>query len=273
MTRFKRPFYADEKAGIVAFVGIVALAVFLVTVCVTHVRFKNEAHNAMVVVEFVDGSCSGVHVGDGRIITARHCTEKEVEFTLYGVRFEVVLSLTTAVVHSRYASEAEADVIYIDPTHDFAILKLRDGRVLPHKAVLACRHPLIGEAVILGGSPHGLGPLFTAGVVIRGERREPPDEPVAFWESVFLVDGTSGPGMSGGPVYDSAGYVIGIHVGSIKGDGRFAFELPAIIICHETAPKPVFVPDPEPAPIPPSPFIDPTPIAAIVTCNSGSLLG
>jgi S1-C subfamily serine protease len=92
---------------------------------------------------------------------------------------------------------------------DAALVHVRDGPPLTVGAV-ANRSPVLGEWVLMAGSPHDSNePCVTWGVMCG-------------WYSLeeIAIDGAIIPGMSGGPVLNELGEVCGMNVATTLPPGR-----------------------------------------------------
>ncbi|WP_089177238.1 serine protease [Bosea sp. AS-1] len=133
------------------------------------------------------GHGSGAYIGDGYIVTAAH----------------VVAGGAAVTVKSDDDKERAARVLWINADFDVALLRIKDEMGIS-VASLGCREPAVGENVSLAGNPASLEFITTYGR-IAGKARK-----VGGLESVMVVDATVAPGMSGGPVFDADGRVVGL---------------------------------------------------------------
>lgn len=137
------------------------------------------------------GHGSGVHIGNGYILTAAHVVENRDEMTITD-------SLGKAV---------KGAVLWKNKDYDVALIHVDDHENLS-RSRLSC-HPVfaIGDRVEAVGNPVDLEWVHTWGRVSgRIEERGP-------WKLSVITDLAVGPGMSGGPVFDIRGNVIGLAVG------------------------------------------------------------
>jgi S1-C subfamily serine protease len=133
---------------------------------------------------------SGVHLGDGAVLTASH----------------VLDGATAALVKPEDGPHVPATLLWAAPDYDIALMRA-DAPLKAGIAELACREPILGEDIEIAGSPLDLGFVHTWGRV-AGPIAERDD-----WKSAFIADVTNAWGMSGAPVFDRAGRVLGIDVG------------------------------------------------------------
>jgi serine protease Do len=102
--------------------------------------------------------------------------------------------------------EFPAKVVGIDKTTDVAVLKIA-ARDLPVVKIGDPAHVRVGEWVLAIGSPFGFENSATAGIVSARSRALPNEGYVPFLQTDVAVN----PGNSGGPLFDTAGEVIGIN--------------------------------------------------------------
>lgn len=102
--------------------------------------------------------------------------------------------------------EFKAKVLGIDKPSDVAVLKI-DARNLPTVRIGSAARTRVGEWVLAIGSPFGFENSATAGIVSATSRSLPDDSYVPFIQTDVAVN----PGNSGGPLFNTAGEVIGIN--------------------------------------------------------------
>lgn len=143
---------------------------------------------ATVKVVLKTGHGSGVHIGNGFVLTAAHVAgdEKSVQ-------------LKTKDGQSR-----QADVLWINNAYDIALLRTSPA-TLP-AAHLDCAAVKAGSAIEAIGNPLAVEFVSSTGKIAGASREVGP------WKSVYVTDITTVMGMSGGPVF-SDGNLVGITVG------------------------------------------------------------
>lgn len=136
-----------------------------------------------------EGTCSGVHIGGGNILTAAHCAEGE-KFTVKSDDGMV---------------EKPATVMWASIRFDIALMRANIAGAVA-SSELACRAIKVGDDVRVDGNPMGWSWISVWGRVAGAQ--------LAFltWPEVIPLDVTGGPGDSGGPVYDANGAIVGIVV-------------------------------------------------------------
>jgi S1-C subfamily serine protease len=137
-----------------------------------------------------EGHGSGVHTGNRYIITAAH----------------VVGSLKAVKVKAKHGGESEADVLWVNKAHDIALLRAKELQGVAVSQI-ECGVPAIGQHIEAIGAPGPLEFIHAYGRVSSEVQSNP------HWASYFIAAMVVGPGMSGGPVFDARGKVVGIVVG------------------------------------------------------------
>lgn len=135
---------------------------------------------------------SAVHIGNGKYLTAAHVA--------------VMLNDKTEVHFDDGSKQVGVEVMWANTKYDIALIQV-DGSELVEARDVACTDPKIGDIVTSEGNP--LGFLF---VTTYGRVSSAP-QPAGHWASVFNMDANVAPGMSGGPVFNEAGDIVGINVG------------------------------------------------------------
>lgn len=140
------------------------------------------------------GHGSGVYIGQGLILTAAHVvdTAKDGKVT----------------IKTEIGNIIKGRVLWAAKTQDVALLRVESHYGL-RAAKLSCRELEIGEIINARGSP---GPIefFTSWGRVAGSKRS-----LGRWEVAYLTDMTAVMGMSGGPVMDASGAVVGLVVGGL----------------------------------------------------------
>src|ERR1700709_311382 len=119
----------------------------------------------------------------------------------------------------------KAKVIGTDPRTDVALIKVEGGSNFPF-AKLANGSPRIGDWVLAGGNPFGLGGTVTAGIVSARGR----DIGAGPYDDFIQIDAPVNKGNSGGPTFDVDGNVIGVNTAIFSPSGGsvgIAFAIPA----------------------------------------------
>lgn len=164
----------------------VLAAVLILTGCQNPKAFQ-VGSTVKVVLE--KGHGSGVHIGNGYVLTAGH----------------VVAENKSVKIQFDDKSFLPADVMWSSAAKDVALVRFKDnGRVAASN--LSCRVAGPGERITARGSPMWMEYLSFEGR-INGNPLN-----IAAFNDVLPADLTILPGMSGGGVFDDAGNVIGISV-------------------------------------------------------------
>lgn len=134
-----------------------------------------------------NGHGSGVHIGNGLVLTAAH-----------------VASVDDLTVSAQDGEEYEATILWTAGVADVALLKI-DYDGLP-SAMMDCAIQDSGTEITSWGNPMYLDFVSSTGV-IAGEPRD-----VGQLKNVYVTDTTTIMGQSGGPVFAN-GRLVGITVG------------------------------------------------------------
>lgn len=154
------------------------------------------------------GFCSGTHIGDGLVVTAAHCTDvvdKPQIYTSLGGKVDA------------------ATLLWANKTYDVALYYAPGLEKLAKSAEVSCRAGLQGEPIWSVNNPLGQLFLRQVGYVMEGDLL--PSLPysegfgtptIQVWEDHQLMFLPTGPGASGGPVYDRANRLMGVIVGQFN---------------------------------------------------------
>jgi len=99
-------------------------------------------------------------------------------------------------------NEGELEIIAVDVVNDLAIVKPETG--IDHYLTLSKANPVQGETIYSLGNPRGIGMSVNPGTY-NGLKEH------SFYPRIHFT-GSVNPGMSGGPVLNEAGQVVGVNV-------------------------------------------------------------
>ena len=131
----------------------------------------------------------------------------------------VVSEVGQQVLLERNTGSWRAEVVGRDRARDLAVLRV-DGKPVGAKPLWQkprANKPRVGDALLLVGSPYGLGGTVTSGVVSRVRPKE------------IQTDAAANPGNSGGPAVDRKGRVVGVLVAG--GGENLNFAVPISRLC------------------------------------------
>lgn len=135
------------------------------------------------------GHGSGVHIGNGYVLTAAHVTRGR-----------------TATLRLSDGTEIAAETLWENKSYDVALLRT-EARL--QVAPLSCRSLTSGERIVAHGNPMSLEFVSAHGYVVGAAQQLGP------WQSAMPVDMTIVMGMSGGGVLDRDGQVVGLAIGVV----------------------------------------------------------
>lgn len=167
------------------------------------------------------GHGSGVHLGNGFILTAGHVTE-DAQY------IDVVDTL---------GAHHHGEILWYNHAYDVSLVYISDYRSVA-KARLSCKDPKIGQAIRIEGNPGDVDFATTWGRVSAfGKVGYENIDGKGLWKRLITLDITAAPGDSGGPVYDDeTGEVLGILVSGMilpmRGTFPYSYMVGGREICH-----------------------------------------
>lgn len=167
--------------------AILAFAV-LISFSAIHAPDKSLA-SSVVILESGPAHGSGVHLGNGLILTAQH-----------------VAKIKHLRVRTEHGATAPTRVLWSNDLYDLALLQI-DAPLAPlnlKSSRLSCALPKSGAEVTLAGNPLDLEFVSTYGRIAG---------PPRMWGDTLVIPVSSTMiwGMSGGPAFNSNGDVVGIN--------------------------------------------------------------
>ena len=108
-----------------------------------------------------------------------------------------------------------ATVIGSDELTDVALIKVIASRALPSVQWGDLRQAEVGDWVLAGGNPFGLGGTVTAGIISARGR----DLGAGPFDNFLQLDAPINPGNSGGPIFNMDGQVIAISTAIVSPSG------------------------------------------------------
>lgn len=199
---------------------LVGGAIYIASFYISEPSTRPSPLDAVMKVEMKDGHGSGVQLGGGLILTARHVVVDEEGDFEEGIK-----------VRDASGFSSDAKVLWVSKDYDAALLKTSyAGPAAP----LRCTAIGMGEGVAAAGSPGSLNFITTYGHVSSAGPMLLKRSAVGDVEALTM-DINAGQGMSGGPIFDAQHRVVGI-VSMITNPknlgGSFTFAIPATDICR-----------------------------------------
>lgn len=163
------------------------------------VEISKMAKASTVFIKTESGTGSGFVIANEYVATNHHVIKDDK-------------SISVRLIGS--SEEFEGSLVVQDSKHDLAIIRVHS---LKAPALMLSRNstPEQGSKVYVYGNPRGLEGSFSSGEVaaIRGN-------------NYIQITAPISPGSSGGPVFDSRGYVIGVTVATIKDSQNLNLAIP-----------------------------------------------
>ena len=165
-----------------------------------------------VLVTVLGGHGSGVVLPGGYVLTAAHVVKVSPD--------KIMIST------DRGQDTADVEVLWISVETDIALLKIKDAEFVENvgSADLSCEALAVGDDVRAEGNP------FDMRFVSQWGKVGSLPQAIGHWPLAISIGAPLAPGMSGGPVYDMDGRVVGINVG-IGQVGGFYLAVPSTVAC------------------------------------------
>lgn len=152
-----------------------------------------DTRSSVVKVMVGSGHGSGVYIGSGIVLTAAHVLAGAAD--------------STVRIKTEGKNLLDGEVLWINKARDVGAIRVATTTGLK-AAFLSCIDPQMGDQITARGNP-GFAEFFTSwGHVSDAIKHE-----IGPWAQALIVDASISPGQSGGPVFDSAGRVVGLAVG------------------------------------------------------------
>jgi len=175
----------------------------------------NDPLASVLKVELAEGHGSGVMISPGMFVTAAH----------------VAGDNETVKLIDSTGHEAEGKILWTSKQFDIAVGSIGPG-IGQHPAPLSCQSTTPGESITAIGNPLTADFIRSRGIV-SGKEFTADDH-----EQAVMVDLTVLPGMSGGPVFNEHGAVVGIVVSLLTlgpmpiGITHFGRMVPSTQVCR-----------------------------------------
>jgi serine protease Do len=154
---------------------------------------------------------------DGYILTSAHVIDSATAVKV------------TVLSPSGRPEDYPARVVGVDEDTDFALLKIRTHRKLPHLKLGSSKDVDVADWLVVIGSPFGLARSVSVGVVsYKGRTDVTPNGRDGYFD-YLQTDAAINPGNSGGPILDLSGHVVAIaNAVNVAGQG-IGFAVPVDI--------------------------------------------
>ncbi len=193
MTHFWHQPFDDSDFKWVIYSGLAACAIVLVALLLTFrpAPAAPSMASSTVIISNDEGHGSGVHIGHGFILTAAHVVEGQASMQVTDDRGRV----------------QTGTILWANKAYDVALVQVDHTETLAASRLDCTARLAIGDEISAFGNPLNLKFIRTYGKVASDyAAREP-------WKSSFVASIAVAPGMSGGPVFDKQGDVVGLAVG------------------------------------------------------------
>lgn len=221
-----------SKVAVAAFIAVYAAVISLVLWSADVGTFNLDRARHQTVEIFAGGpdpehgaflSGSGVYLGDGIVLTARHVVAAQDD--------NPTASFNKVWVTTYDGQTVRAQVEWVSVDTDVAVLSVAP---LTEPAVkLSCDTTYVGERITVVGNPFMALLWAVTDGTIAGDRPMPAEyqnELAALgWQSMIPFSATIEPGNSGGPAFDAKGHVVGIVVAKLD---NLSGLIPSAQICR-----------------------------------------
>ena len=180
----------DDRLGwAMALFALATIATVILAIATVPKWMARPSPPAMSTVKlsFAQGHGSGVYIGNGLILTAAHVVDGQKKLA----------------VKTSESEHGDAEVMWAAKEFDVALLRLIRPLKLAASRV-SCDDPAVGTAVRMIGNP-----AYDEFVVFRGVVAAT-SGPRYDVRSMMVLDMAVAPGVSGGPILDNEGNVVGI---------------------------------------------------------------
>ncbi len=166
------------------------------------------------------GHGSGVSLGGGVFLTAGHVSE----------------GATSLTVKTWAGKSGTAEVLWFNHAYDVSLVYVPDLKDEPGSP-MSCAATKVGQEITIVGNPLNTEFAESWGHVSSFGKTglENIPEQAGLWKELVTLDATAAPGVSGGPIFNSAGEIVGILVsGAVNKRGTYGYSymVPSTAICR-----------------------------------------
>jgi serine protease Do len=181
----------DFRWLIYSLIAVAVVAVGAMTLYARPAPAAPPLASSTVIISNDEGHGSGVHIGHGFILTAAHVVEGQTSMQVTDDRGRVQTGA----------------VLWANKAYDVALIQIDQPKTLAASRLNCTARLAVGDEISAFGNPLNLKFIRTWGRVASDYGARDP------WKSSFVASIAVAPGMSGGPVFDKQGDVIGLAVG------------------------------------------------------------
>jgi S1-C subfamily serine protease len=180
-------------------------------------------------VMYLGGHGSGVHIGNGFIVTAAHVVDGQSDIDIKFSDGSVYGDDNKPCSLVPNCNKPEpVTVMWVNTRLDIALIRVGNFENAA-SAPLSCVDPAIGTPITVEGNPIMFEFVTSYGRVGSTSQTVSWNGQVV-WPAVYTIDADASPGNSGGPLYNEDGEVVGILVGRIPGEA-LRWAVPASVVC------------------------------------------
>lgn len=209
---------------ILACIGILWTAFLLICVGMVYQLVRVPTTEAAILagstvrIDTATGHGSGVHLGGGFFLTAGHVTQ----------------GTDTVDILTDQGTTLSGEVLWSNHGYDVSLVYVEEHADIS-SSPLSCAPNYVGQDITILGNP--LSTLFAKswGKVSSLSKTGLEAIDGDLWRVLVTLDITAAPGVSGGPIFNDRGEVVGILVAgavSLRGTFRYSYGVPGSAICH-----------------------------------------
>lgn len=196
---------------------LMAVGLVVQTIAI-HADPEGVVKRTAVRMDLVNGHGSGVSLGGGVFLTAGHVTENAASVT----------------VKTQDGKSGAGEVLWLNHAYDVSLVYVPGLKDEPGSP-MSCAATKVGQAITIVGNPLNTEFAESWGRVSGLGKTGLEDLQNGLWKELVTLDATAAPGVSGGPIYNNLGEIVGILVsGAVSDRGTFGYSymVPSTVICR-----------------------------------------